>query len=200
MDLNKKKMPKRKLERTSSGKLVCRKQMKPLQLEYNPVMLDQIESIGKSWREKKPFFHPQEDGSAMQLLNCPFQVCQIKDFFCNNERFLGDLQDELYNLKFKERSKDLYHYNQSQDLRKPEGFNIGQFRQFMYSDFRKWLINVTGFPLINTMDLTCSRYEHTDFLLCHDDQCDSRKIAFIMYLCRNWQQTDGGALDLFDTD
>jgi len=44
-----------------------------------------------------------------------------------------------------------------------------------------------------------------DYLLCHDDDIhgtvEGRRIAFIYYLVpENWQETDGGALDLFDTD
>jgi Rps23 Pro-64 3,4-dihydroxylase Tpa1-like proline 4-hydroxylase len=41
--------------------------------------------------------------------------------------------------------------------------------------------------------------------LCHDDDIhgtiEGRRIAFIYYLVPDdWKETDGGALDLFDTD
>ena len=39
---------------------------------------------------------------------------------------------------------------------------------------------------------------YLDILLCHDDELDDRRIAFIYYLVpENWTEQDGGALDLF---
>jgi Rps23 Pro-64 3,4-dihydroxylase Tpa1-like proline 4-hydroxylase len=45
----------------------------------------------------------------------------------------------------------------------------------------------------------------SDYLLCHDDDIhgtiEGRRIAFIYYLVPDdWKETDGGTLDLFDTD
>lgn len=38
----------------------------------------------------------------------------------------------------------------------------------------------------------------TDYLLCHDDQLENRKIAFILYLTESdWSNEDGGQLELF---
>ena len=40
-----------------------------------------------------------------------------------------------------------------------------------------------------------------DVLLCHDDELDDRRMAYILYLVPDdWSATDGGTLDLFDTD
>lgn len=40
-----------------------------------------------------------------------------------------------------------------------------------------------------------------DYLLCHDDQLENRKIAFILYLTENeWSEKDGGQLELFKCD
>lgn len=40
----------------------------------------------------------------------------------------------------------------------------------------------------------------TDVLLCHDDELDTRRIAFILYLVPPWKPEDGGSLDLYDMD
>ena len=40
----------------------------------------------------------------------------------------------------------------------------------------------------------------TDVLLCHDDELEGRRIAFILYLVPAWEQADGGTLDLYDAD
>jgi Rps23 Pro-64 3,4-dihydroxylase Tpa1-like proline 4-hydroxylase len=39
-----------------------------------------------------------------------------------------------------------------------------------------------------------------DVLLCHDDELDTRRIAFAFYLVPLWTKDDGGLLDLFDMD
>ena len=56
-------------------------------------------------------------------------------------------------------------------------------------------------------DVTSSKYEHTDYLLCHDDDIHDdekqhgRRIAFIYYLVPDdWSLSDGGHLDLFKVD
>ena len=56
-------------------------------------------------------------------------------------------------------------------------------------------------------DVTSPKYEHTDFLLCHDDDIHDdekqhgRRIAFIYYLVPDdWSLSDGGHLDLFKVD
>ena len=41
---------------------------------------------------------------------------------------------------------------------------------------------------------------YTDHLLCHDDELEGRRIAFIMYFVKDWTEKDGGTLDLFDRD
>ncbi|MEQ2192254.1 hypothetical protein XENOCAPTIV_009151, partial [Xenoophorus captivus] len=37
-------------------------------------------------------------------------------------------------------------------------------------------------------------------LLCHDDELEGRRVAFILYLVPPWQSSDGGTLDLYSTD
>ena len=33
-----------------------------------------------------------------------------------------------------------------------------------------------------------------DYLLCHDDQLEGRRVAFIFYLVQDWTAQDGGEL------
>ena len=40
-------------------------------------------------------------------------------------------------------------------------------------------------------------FRYTDHLLCHDDELEGRRIAFIMYFVKDWTEADGGTLDLF---
>jgi len=47
--------------------------------------------------------------------------------------------------------------------------------------------------------LTC--FEFLDVLLCHDDELEGRRIAYILYLVdENWEKSDGGSLDLFSVN
>ncbi len=39
-----------------------------------------------------------------------------------------------------------------------------------------------------------------DVLLCHDDELEGRRVAFILYLVPPWQSSDGGTLDLYTAD
>lgn len=39
-----------------------------------------------------------------------------------------------------------------------------------------------------------------DVLLCHDDELEGRRVAFILYLAPQWDSSDGGTLDLYTTD
>lgn len=65
---------------------------------------------------------------------------------------------------------------------------------------------MTGIELSSTkIDVTSSKYEYSDYLLCHDDDIHDvnnfgRRFAFIYYLVpSDWNQdgSDGGNLDLF---
>ena len=72
-----------------------------------------------------------------------------------------------------------------------------------------WLRELTGIELTDNVDATCSKYEYTgkvilkfhflmcnlDTLLCHDDELEGRRVAFIYYLVDpTWSSTDGGIL------
>lgn len=44
-------------------------------------------------------------------------------------------------------------------------------------------------------------YQQNHYLLCHDDELEGRRIAFILYLVDDeWTEDDGGGLSLFNTD
>lgn len=87
---------------------------------------------------------------------------------------------------------------------------IETFRdKILYGELLNFLKNVTNIDLSpKKIDVTSSKYEHTDYLLCHDDDIHDvnnfgRRIAFIYYLVPDdWNEdgSDGGNLDLFKVD
>lgn len=84
---------------------------------------------------------------------------------------------------------------------------ISAFRdKILYGSFLEFLKKITNIELSSTkIDVTSSKYEYTDYLLCHDDDIHDknqhgRRIAFIYYLVPpewNTDGSDGGNLDLF---
>ncbi|OWK54096.1 Prolyl 3-hydroxylase OGFOD1 [Lonchura striata] len=108
-------------------------------------------------------------------------------------------------------------------------YNIGHLlcayflRHALCEEFQVWLSDVTQIVLEPTIDISCAKYEYTgqslsdpfprasvcyssktcviaDVLLCHDDELEGRRIAFILYLVPPWEKSDGGTLDLYSTD
>ncbi|XP_078527691.1 prolyl 3-hydroxylase OGFOD1 [Lissotriton helveticus] len=129
----------------------------------------------------------------------PFRHCTIPNFI-QSESFLEGLRKELLNLDFHEKSNDLYKFKQSSDLKKRKEPHISALRKVLFEDFRTWLSYITKVELEQTVDLSCAQYKYTDTLLCHDDELEGRRIAFILYLVPPWEEADGGTLDLYSTD
>ncbi|XP_012736449.2 prolyl 3-hydroxylase OGFOD1 [Fundulus heteroclitus] len=133
-------------------------------------------------------------------LDCsPFPHCIIKNFL-SSQTFVENLQRELLELNFNEKSNDLYKFKQSDDLKKRKEPHIAATRAALFGRFRSWLGDVLGVELEPTVDISCAKYEYTDVLLCHDDELEGRRVAFILYLVPPWQSSDGGSLDLYSTD
>lgn len=75
-------------------------------------------------------------------------------------------------------------------------------KEVIYSqEFRAFLQGVTGIELSTVVDISASKYWSGCQLLCHDDEWEGRRIAFIFYLVpEDWSEEDGGTLDLFECD
>ena len=59
---------------------------------------------------------------------------------------------------------------------------------------------MTGIELNDRLALFHAKYSRGDYLLCHDDELEGRRIAFILYLVpEDWGPADGGGLQLFST-
>ncbi|XP_075045036.1 prolyl 3-hydroxylase OGFOD1 [Mixophyes fleayi] len=134
------------------------------------------------------------------ILDCaPFQHCVINSFIENSE-FLNGLKEELLALNFNDKSNDLYKFQQSEDLKSRKEPHISALRKVLFEDFCQWLSEITNVELETTVDVSCAQYNYTDTLLCHDDELEGRRFAFILYLVPEWTEADGGSLDLYSTD
>lgn len=135
---------------------------------------------------------------GISILTEPFKICTLTNLI-SNEAYLEKLKVELLGLEFHMKNNDLYQYRQSEDL---FGFDlpaISSFKRVLNNTVRDWLQDITSIQLGEKISANCSCYDDTDYLLCHDDQCEDRCIAYIFYLNHNWTVQDGGALQLFNT-
>ena len=98
----------------------------------------------------------------------------------------GDLQQELALMNFSLRSSDLYEFHQTKDLKHLQSATnpvISQLCNKLYSPkFLNVMERVTGRRLGSHVDISGQRYQQGDFLLCHDDRLEKRRIALILYL------------------
>uniref|UniRef100_I3M6T4 2-oxoglutarate and iron dependent oxygenase domain containing 1 n=1 Tax=Ictidomys tridecemlineatus TaxID=43179 RepID=I3M6T4_ICTTR len=150
--------------------------------------------VAEAWSRRTPFNH---EAIAMDM--DPFLHCVITNFI-QNQDFLEGLQKELLNLDFHEKYNDLYKFQQSDDLKKRKEPHISAVRKLLFEDFRTWLSDISKIDLESTIDMSCAKYEFTDALLCHDDELEGRRIAFILYLVPSWDRSLGGTLDLYNVD
>uniref|UniRef100_A0A8C5P0L9 Prolyl 3-hydroxylase OGFOD1 n=1 Tax=Jaculus jaculus TaxID=51337 RepID=A0A8C5P0L9_JACJA len=150
--------------------------------------------VTEAWNHRTPFSH-----EAVVMDMDPFLHCVIPNFI-QSQDFLEGLQKELLNLDFHEKYNDLYKFQQSDDLKKRREPHISALRKLLFEDFRTWLSDVSSIDLEPTIDMSCAKYKFTDALLCHDDELEGRRVAFILYLVPSWDGSLGGTLDLFNTD
>ncbi|XP_072925710.1 prolyl 3-hydroxylase OGFOD1 isoform X5 [Hemitrygon akajei] len=172
-----------------------KRQLKLEDAEFNRLLLETKERVSKAWSRGLEYSHER----GLLVSAQPFTHCVVPDFI-QSQSFLTGLQNELLQLNFHEKSNDLYKFKQSDDLRRRAEYHISALRKVLYEDFRMLLSDIIGVQLENTVDISCSKYEYTDVLLCHDDELQGRRIAFILYLVPEWQASDGGTLDLYDAD
>lgn len=135
----------------------------------------------------------------LEVIVEPFRICRISNFL-KNEEFMDEIKNELLDVKSRRNSIDLYQFEQSNDLARVDSQNLKTLYETFQTDLVDWMERNTNIELNKKISMSSSCYSDTDYLLCHDDNLGDRRIAFILYLSKNWTQEDGGALDLFDSD
>ncbi|RUS77524.1 hypothetical protein EGW08_014708 [Elysia chlorotica] len=150
--------------------------------------------LQKNFEASSDYF---DDATGVKLCHVPFRHCILPNFITSQD-YVNDLESALLDLPLRDKNNDLYKFSQSRDLNHSKSSMIASFRA-MCEVVRGFLSGVTEIPLNSKIDLFCSQYKYTDVLLCHDDELEERRIAFIYYLVPElWCQADGGTLDLFD--
>jgi len=128
----------------------------------------------------------------------PFTTAKISNLV--NAEFLSELGAELQSLDLTEKDNDLYKFRQTDELNQVELPAISAFRRMLLQQLKPIISRMIGCELTDKLALFGARYERTDYLLCHDDELEGRRVAFIMYLVPEcWGLGDGGNLELFTT-
>lgn len=138
-----------------------------------------IKGLQRSFADAKPFRH------------------LVLPFFLHEPKAM-DVLAHLGEEEFIPKESDLFKIKQTADLASTRDRFLANVRTFLCSEsFVSYMEQLTGLALRpGIVDLHGSLYEDTDFLLCHDDQLDDRKIAFLLYLS-DFEEGDGGSLNLF---
>ena len=183
---------------------MARKKLKtdPGRPELNDFLKDSVEELSALYgNDQKESIERVSERGSIKIVNSPFKCCVLSDFV-KDARFLADLRTEICNeVEFFDKNNDLYQFKQSEDLKLLDFELCNRVTRWLRTDVLAYVKRLTGCDLYdNQIDITVSKYEFTDVLLCHDDLIaeEERRVAFILYLVdEDWQETDGGHLDLF---
>ncbi|MCA9478250.1 MAG: 2OG-Fe(II) oxygenase [Nanoarchaeota archaeon] len=127
----------------------------------------------------------------------PFPFIALDQFLEGDS--IKELAQALSQEEFFLKESDLFTLYQTNDLVSSTNPVMKKFYEFFKSkEFIGFCRELTGIDFTpDVVDLQGSIYQDTNFLLCHDDQLEGRKLAFLLYLT-DMQEEDGGALTLFD--
>ncbi len=128
----------------------------------------------------------------------PFPYLEFKNFFRLDK--IIEVVKALTEERFHPQQADLFQFKQTGDLSATKNKVLQELRTFLSSpEFTSYLSGITSTNLKpKVIDMSGTLYEDTDYLLCHDDQLEGRKIAYFLYLS-DLEKNDGGALHLFSS-
>lgn len=124
----------------------------------------------------------------------PFPHVVIENFLAgsNHKALLSELKKE----KFIKKDSDLFSFKQTNNLFYSKNPVVAAaVTMFSSEQFSRLIGEISGIKLKpGAIDVSGALYEKIDYLLCHDDRLEGRKIAFILYLSKSFTAADGGAL------
>lgn len=137
--------------------------------------------------------------SSIKVEKYPFEHANIPNFL--DKDYAKQLLKALDEVEFYREDHDLYSFDRTIDFTYINNETIKKFRdKFLEEDFISKIEKITKTRLNREIiELHSLRLTNTDYLLPHDDQVENRKIAFILNLSQNFEDNEGGALQLFDT-
>lgn len=124
----------------------------------------------------------------------PFPHIGIKNFLKDHKPLSAAIKGE----QFYKKDSDLFSFSQTNNLFYSKNpVTQPAVKLFSSQTFSSLISAISGIKLKpGALDVFGSLYEKTDYLLCHDDRVEDRKIAFILYLS-TLSERDGGSLALY---
>jgi prolyl 3-hydroxylase /prolyl 3,4-dihydroxylase len=124
----------------------------------------------------------------------PFPHLLVKNVLTRYTQLLAALKKE----KFLPKDTDLFSFKQTNNLAYATHRPLKDFVAFLSSPaFSAFVASLTDLRLQpGAADVFGALYESGDYLLCHDDELEGRKAAFLFYLSPTLAQSDGGGLAL----
>ena len=127
----------------------------------------------------------------------PFLHFVLKDFFVKNK--IEAVRKALLQHNFEQKNADLFSFQQTQEIKQTDDLILQEFYKFFGSgEFRDYVGRLTKTKL-KSIDMSGFIYSSGDYLLPHDDRLETRKVAYVVNLSKDFTKKDGGALDLFTT-
>lgn len=130
----------------------------------------------------------------------PFEHISLDELF--KEEKLQKLAQALTQEQYYIEDHDLYQFLRTTDFKHTNNNTIKEFREFLLSkEFMSLIQTISNSKLQEQkLDLHSLKLENGHYLLCHDDQVQQRAFAFIINLTKDWQEGDGGELELFSSN
>ncbi|XP_014254487.1 prolyl 3-hydroxylase sudestada1 isoform X2 [Cimex lectularius] len=134
---------------------------------------------------------------SYELITKPFKALKFIDFL-NDPEFISAIRGDVKKIELDRKNNDLYSLWQSGDLQNyPKLISIRKFIEVLKNEVAPLLEKIVKVKFNKTLSITASIYKHGDMLLCHDDKCDDRCVAFVYYLTGGTNEM-GGAFEMFD--
>lgn len=143
-----------------------------------------------------------DDKKIKQLRESFNNTRMFKHVFIENfltEKDAKEILRALKEEKFEHKESDLFSLSQTEDFSAVKDNILKKFYEFFCSfEFGEYIEKISGIKLAGKIDMSGSLYESCDYLLCHDDKLENRKIAFVYYLS-DLDEKDGGAFVLLES-
>ncbi|MDO8556443.1 MAG: 2OG-Fe(II) oxygenase family protein [Nanoarchaeota archaeon] len=143
----------------------------------------------------KMFFYNKH---KVEKEHSPFPHVVVKNFLFPKkaEAIAQALRKEVFTAK----DSDLFKFRQTKEIASSKNRVLQEFYHLLQSaEMLKYIEQLTTVKGLRSIDMSGFIYSDTDYLLCHDDRLEGRKVAYIYYLSEDFSKQDGGALQLFSS-
>ncbi len=133
-----------------------------------------------------------------KVVTQPFPYVVIKNFL--PQVYAKDVLAALQCEPMQKKDSDLFRFSQTKDIDGTKSKVLqDMFNKFSASEFVAWVSKMMKTKLNGVVDMSGFVYHDGDYLLCHDDRLDSRRIAYVYNLSERFARKNGGSLDLMNT-